>query len=108
MAIVLYDKAQNKRLFEITIAQRDQLVDALEEESATDRDYYIDAAVIDFLAGKVDEALLAKLRPLVGAPPPEAEAEREAGAEIDSEIDDVPEVADDMGNDGIDIEWREE
>ena len=42
MPIFLYDKAQNQRLFEITPEQRDQLVDALEEESTRDRDYYID------------------------------------------------------------------
>ncbi len=106
MAIVLYDKGQNKKLFEITLAQRDQLVDALEEESTKDRDYYIDAAVIDFLDGKVDEALLAKLRPLVAGGGPVADA----GVEVDNDIDDVPEVAagQEIGEGGIDIEWREE
>ncbi len=54
MAIVLYDKVQNRRLFEITVAQRDQLIAALEEESTKDRDYYVDANVIDFLEGFLD------------------------------------------------------
>jgi hypothetical protein len=104
MPIALYDKAQNKRLFEITIEQRNQLVDALEEESTKDRDYYIDANVIDFLTGKVDEELLAKLRPLVGASPAAP-----ADAEIDAEMDDIPEMPEAAGEpQGIDIEWREE
>jgi hypothetical protein len=101
MAIVLYDKAQNRKLFEITVEQRDQLVDALEEESATDRDYYLDAAVLDFLEGKVDDALLAKLRPLVGASPVATE-----GLEAAGDDEDLPEVAEESA--GLDVEWREE
>lgn len=102
MAIVLYDKAQNRRLFEITLEQRDQLIDALEEESTVDRDYYIDAAVIDFMTGKVDVELLDKLRPLVGAAP----AAADGAAEAASEDDEMPEVDAELA--GIDIEWREE
>jgi hypothetical protein len=102
MAIAIYDKAQNKRLFEITPAQRDQLIDALEEESTKDRDYYIDANVIDFLTGKVDEDVLNKLRPLVGAAPAAP-----PDAELDADLDDIPEV-DGAEPQGIDIEWREE
>jgi hypothetical protein len=103
MAIVLYDKAQNRKLFEITAAQRDQLVGALEEESTKDRDYYVDANVIDFLGGKVDEAVLAKLRTLVGggvAAPPDVE--------VDADMDDIPEVAGGEEPAGLEIEWREE
>jgi hypothetical protein len=102
MAIVLYDKAQNRRLFEISAAQLKQLVDALEEESSKDRDYYIDANVIDFLDGKVDEAVLAQLRPLVGA-----SAAPPAGVEVDADMDDIPEL-DGEGPEGLEIEWREE
>ncbi len=101
MAIVLYDKAQNRRLFEISVAQRDQLIDALEEESATDHDYYVDAAVVDFLEGKVDEELLVKLRPLVGASPVAPE-----GLVAASDDEELPEVAEESA--GLDIEWREE
>ncbi len=102
MPIALYDKAQNRRLFEITTEQRDQLVDALEEESSKDRDYYIDANVLDFLEGKVDAALLGKLRELVGAPPAAA-----GEVEVDADLDDIPEV-DGAEPPGLDIEWREE
>ena len=101
MVIALYDKAQNRRLFEITRAQRDQLVDALEEESSKDRDYYIDAAVLDFLHGKVDDEVLNKLRPLVGAA-----AAPGGEVEVDSDLDDIPEVDSELP--GLDIEWREE
>ncbi len=101
MAIVLYDKAQNRKLFEITVEQRDQLVDALEEESSNDHDYYLDAAVLDFLEGKVDAALLEKLRPLVGATPVAPE-----GLEAASEDEEMPEVAEESA--GLDVQWREE
>lgn len=102
MAIVLYDKAQNRKLFEITQAQRDQLIDALEEESSKDQDYYIDANVIDFLEGKVDDAVLAKLRPLVG---PVSAAPSDV--EVDQDMDDIPEVSGEEPT-GLEIEWREE
>lgn len=103
MPIALYDKAQNRRLFEITAEERDQLVDALEEESTKDRDYYIDANVLDFLSGKVDAALLDKLRPLVGAPPAAAAP---ADVEVDADMSDIPEVDGELP--GLDIEWRDE
>jgi hypothetical protein len=99
MPIALYDKDHGRRLFEITAAQRDELVAALEEESRKDHDYYIDADVLDFLDGKVDATLLAKLRPLVGAVPALDAAAADADAEV-VETDSAPE--------GIEIEWREE
>lgn len=102
MPIALYDKAQNRRLFEITAQQRDQLVDALEEESTKDRDYYIDVNVLDFLEGKVDAELLGKLRPLVGAAPAAP-----SDVELDADMDDIPEMSGD-DPEGIEIEWREE
>ena len=102
MAIALYDKAQNRRLFEISEGERDQLVAALEEESSTDHDYYIDANVLDFLEDKCDPQLLAKLRPPVGGGGPTGE-----GLEPVSEGDVLPEL-DDAEIPGLDIEWREE
>jgi hypothetical protein len=107
MPIFLYDKAQNQRLFEITPEQRDQLVDALEEESTTDRDYYIDVAVVEFLDGKLDAELLEKLRLLVGAPaaPPQEGVETiaEDGTEESEQLPEMPEFPE-----GLDVEWREE
>jgi len=102
MAIVLYDKVNNRKLFEISAAQRDQLIDALEEESTKDRDYYVDANVIDFLEGKVDEAVLAKLRPLVGAV-----AATPADVVAAGDEDELPEVSGEEPA-GLEIEWREE
>jgi hypothetical protein len=52
---------------DITERQLQYLVDELEEESETDRDYYIDAATIDMLeADGADAALVAMLRRAVG------------------------------------------
>jgi hypothetical protein len=102
MAIFLYDKATDRRLFEITSAQRDQLVEALEEESSTDHDYYIDAAVCDFLEGRLDGLILSRLRELIGAAPlPE-------GLEAAGDGDDPPPVEEPEEDRGLEIEWREE
>jgi hypothetical protein len=44
-----------------------QLIDALEEEDELDRDYFIDANTLEYLAARgVDPALLAILRGVVG------------------------------------------
>ena len=53
---------------EITERQLECLIDELEEESSTDRDYYIDAATIDILeqAG-ADAELVAMLRRAIGS-----------------------------------------
>lgn len=101
MAIWLYDKATQKRLFEITPAQRDQLVTALEEEDEGDHDYYLDAAVCEFLEGQIDDSLLGQLRALVGvAITDDGEAIEEA-----DENEPPPPLEDE---EGIEIEWREE
>jgi hypothetical protein len=53
---------------ELTESQLRFLVDELEEESATDRDYYIDAATIDMLAAAgADAELLAMLKRALGS-----------------------------------------
>ena len=45
--IDLYNAATNQRLGSITDADLQVLTDGLEEESTQDRDYYIDAALIN-------------------------------------------------------------
>ena len=107
MALALYDKTQNLRLFAISESERDQLVAALQEESSHDHDYYIDANVLDFLEDKCDPQLLAKLRPLVGGSPVAPLALEALHLEAASESDPVPEF-DDAEFPGLDIEWREE
>ena len=47
--IQLYDAQRGDRLGAISEEQFQQLVDALEEESTTDRDYYLNVATIDML-----------------------------------------------------------
>lgn len=107
MALALYDKTQNRRLFEISEAERDQLVAALQEESSNDHDYYIDANVLDFLEDKCDPQLVAKLRPLVGGSAVAPLHPAAADLEPASDSDPVPEF-DDAEFPGLDIEWREE
>jgi hypothetical protein len=65
--IDLYNAATNELLGQITEADLQVLVDALEEEGVNDQDYYIDAATIDVIAdGKATEHLVGLLRKAVG------------------------------------------
>ncbi len=64
----LYDKATHQLIGSITEADLQVLVDALEEESLDDRDYYIDAATIDVVAdGRATDHLVTLLRAALGA-----------------------------------------
>jgi hypothetical protein len=61
--IQLYDAQRGDRLGAISEEQFQRLVDALEEESTTDRDYYLNVATIDMLeAGGADAQLVSLLR----------------------------------------------
>ena len=65
--IDIYNQTTNERLGSITEADLQVLVDALEEESTKDRDYYIDAATIDVIAdGRATEHLVNLLRTALG------------------------------------------
>ena len=67
MMIDLYDDATNQLIGSITEADLQVLVDALEEESLDDHDYYIDAATIDVVAdGKATDHLVKLLRAALG------------------------------------------
>jgi hypothetical protein len=66
--IDLYNHATNQLLGSITEADLQVLIDALEEESTEDRDYYIDAATIDVIAdGRATEHLVGLLRGALGS-----------------------------------------
>ena len=66
--IDLYNTSTNQLIGSITDAELQLLIDRLEEESATDRDYYITADTIDMLAdGQATEHLLHLLRQAVGS-----------------------------------------
>jgi hypothetical protein len=66
--IDLYISSTNQLLGSITEAELQVLVDRLEEESATDQDYYIDQATIDLLGdGRASDHLLGLLRTAVGS-----------------------------------------
>jgi len=66
--IDVYNNATNQLLGSITEADLQVLVDALEEESTKDQDYYIDAATIDAIAdGRATEHLIALLRRALGS-----------------------------------------
>ena len=65
--IDVYNKATDELLGSITEADLQVLVDALEEESSEDQDYYIDAATIDVIGdGRATEHLLKILRKALG------------------------------------------
>jgi hypothetical protein len=65
--IDLYDNATNILIGSITEADLQVLKDALEEESDTDQDYYIDQATIDLLGdGRATDHLMAVLRKALG------------------------------------------
>jgi len=66
--IDLYNAVTNQLLGSITEPDLQVLVDALEEESTQDRDYYIDAATIEVIAdGKATEHLVHLLRGALGS-----------------------------------------
>jgi hypothetical protein len=66
--IDVYDNGTNQLLGSITEADLQVLVDAFEEESAEDQDYFIDAATIDLIAdGRATEHLVALLRAALGS-----------------------------------------
>jgi hypothetical protein len=66
--IDLYNAGTNTLLGSITELDLQVLVDALEEESLQDQDYYIDAATIDLIAdGKATEHLVHLLRGALGS-----------------------------------------
>ena len=68
MAVELFDVESGKPVGTVTDAQFQELVDALEEESVADRDYYISAETIAMLEEDgADPALAGLLRSALGA-----------------------------------------
>lgn len=79
--INLYNKDSGALIGPLSDKQLQDLIDLLVEESAEDQDYYIDSTTLDYLAEQgADPALLTMLKPHVP----------------------------DGGEEGIEIEWREE
>ena len=65
--IDLYNAETNQLLGSITQADLQVLIDALEEESSEDQDYYIDKATIEYMGdGRPSDHLLGLLRTAVG------------------------------------------
>jgi hypothetical protein len=65
--ITVYDAGTGRKLGTITGVQLQFMIDQLEEESTTDRDYYINLATLDmFEADGADPKLLAFLRQALG------------------------------------------
>jgi processive 1,2-diacylglycerol beta-glucosyltransferase len=65
--IELRDKSSGRVLGSITEDQLQFLVDQLEEESATDTDYYLNTATLDMFAESgIDPSLLTLLRNAIG------------------------------------------
>lgn len=59
--IQLYDAEKGTRLATISEEQLRKLIDELEEESATDQDYYLTPATIDMLEADGADAELVRL-----------------------------------------------
>jgi hypothetical protein len=67
MGIRIYDKQSGALLGDIASEDLQVLVDALEEESSTDQDYFIDAQTIELLHHEgASDRLLNLLREIVG------------------------------------------
>ncbi len=67
MPVLLTDVANGRSLGTLTDAQFQILVDALEEESATDQDYYINVDTVDSLEEQgADPQLISMLRRALG------------------------------------------
>ncbi len=65
--IDLYNATTGELLGQMTEADLKVLIDALEEESTEDQDYFIDAATIDVIAdGRATEHLVGLLRRALG------------------------------------------
>ncbi len=65
--ITLFDKQTGRLIGEISEGELQFLIDELEEEDSRDRDYYIDAATLDFFAArKANPHLIALLRGALG------------------------------------------
>jgi hypothetical protein len=65
--IQLFNKESGARIGEITEAELNFLIGQMEEESMEDKDYYLNAEMIDVLAtGGADAALLSLLRNALG------------------------------------------
>ena len=61
--VQIYDAERDTLLGTLSDEQFESLAEALEEESTTDQDYYIDAATIDMLEeDAADPALIGMLR----------------------------------------------
>ena len=66
--IDLYNVSTNQLIGSITEADLQVLIDALEEESEEDQDYYIDPATIDVIAdGRATTHLVGLLRGALGS-----------------------------------------
>ena len=66
--IDLYNDTTGELLGSVTEADLKVLIDALEEESTQDQDYYIDKATLDVIAdGRASDHLVALLRKALGS-----------------------------------------
>jgi hypothetical protein len=65
--VTLHDKDSGAFIGEISDQQLQQLIDALEEESSIDKDYFINRAELEFLEDQgLDRALIGLLRTALG------------------------------------------
>lgn len=65
--INLYDCESNRLLGTVSDGDLQALIEALEEESSDDRDYYINAETIDLLAATASPQIIDLLRGALGS-----------------------------------------
>jgi hypothetical protein len=94
MSKALYIKGTNKLVAHISDAQLAQLVNLLQKETPTDRDYYIDQTIIGYLAEKgADKELVGVLAKALGAT---------------GNSDERFSSGSSTAQEGIEVAWREE
>lgn len=99
MAKTLHHKGSGKLILRLTEKQHADLVRLLQEESTTDRDYYIDSTTLDHMrTNGCDPGLLKALR----------QALEDRPSPYRDPATPEPTLRDeDQEGDGIDVEWRE-
>lgn len=99
MAKTLHLKSSGKLLLRMNDKQHEDLVRLLQEESTTDRDYYVDETVIAYLLAKGCDAQLVKAL--------KHELEHKRTAYRDPATPEPTQDGDDDPLAGIDVEWRD-
>jgi hypothetical protein len=98
MAKTLHHKGSGKLILRLNDKQHADLRRLLQEESTTDRDYYVDDTVLDHLEQNHADAQLVKAL---------KHALEEKRSPYRDPATAEPTISEEQEGDGIDVEWRE-